>query len=107
MGQVEHSVAKSLDPSQTVSELKKQPGKDIWLFGGGELFHSMLELGLVDRISSRSSLSSRCGYRLLPDSPRRAELRLVKHQLYPKTGTMSLEYEVARKPARSKVSSDT
>ena len=51
MRQVEYSVAKSLDPSQTVSELKKQPGKDIWLFAGGELFYSMHELGLVDRIS--------------------------------------------------------
>ena len=45
------SVTVSDNPSQTVSELKKQPGKDIWLFGGGELFRSMLELGLVDRVS--------------------------------------------------------
>jgi dihydrofolate reductase len=102
------SVTVSDNPSQTVSELKKQPGKDIWLFGGGELFRSMLELGLVDRVSiAIIPVLLGGGFRLLPDSPRRAELRLVKHQLYPKTGTMSLEYEVARKPARSKVSSDT
>src|SRR5687768_8312367 len=35
------------DPSLTVPVLKEQSGKDIWLFGGGVLFRSLLELGLV------------------------------------------------------------
>src|SRR5262245_22392265 len=26
------------DPAETVATLKKAPGKDIWLFGGGDLF---------------------------------------------------------------------
>ena len=96
MRQVEYSVAKSLDPSQTVSELKKQPGEDIWLSVAASSSTACSSSGSSTGSQSRSSLSSRCGYRLLPDSPRRAELRLVKHQLYPKTGTISLEYEVAR-----------
>src|SRR5262249_36309980 len=33
-----------------VAELKSKPGKDIWLFGGGRLFHSLLAAGLVDAI---------------------------------------------------------
>jgi dihydrofolate reductase len=33
-----------------VTELKTQPGKDIWLWGGGELFHSLLGAGLVDGV---------------------------------------------------------
>jgi dihydrofolate reductase len=40
----------SKDVEKTVSELKAQPGKDIWLFGGGVLFRSLLEAGLVDRV---------------------------------------------------------
>jgi dihydrofolate reductase len=35
---------------QTLSALRKQPGTDIWLFGGGVLFRSLLGMGLVDRV---------------------------------------------------------
>src|SRR6187455_2901402 len=28
------------DPREVVAALKKKPGRDIWLFGGGELFRS-------------------------------------------------------------------
>jgi dihydrofolate reductase len=30
-----------------LAELKASPGKDIWLFGGGKLFRSLAEAGLV------------------------------------------------------------
>ncbi len=33
-----------------VRNLKQRDGKDIWLFGGGVLFRSLLEAGLVDRV---------------------------------------------------------
>src|SRR5438128_12627062 len=33
-----------------VTELEQKKGKDIWLFGGGELFRSLLGLGLVDAV---------------------------------------------------------
>src|SRR3954466_7412366 len=36
------------DPGKVVAELKKKRGRDIWLFGGGELFRSLLDAGLVD-----------------------------------------------------------
>jgi dihydrofolate reductase len=35
---------------QRLEELRSQPGKDIWLFGGGELFRSLLEIGCVDTV---------------------------------------------------------
>jgi dihydrofolate reductase len=99
-------VTVSDDPSRTVSELKKQPGKDIWLFGGGVLFASLLELGLVDRVSvALIPVLLGGGVPLLPNTPSRAALQLIEHQLYAKTGTMSLEYAVARPSARSKRSS--
>lgn len=33
-----------------LEELRAQPGKDIWLFGGGKLFQSLLALGCVDTV---------------------------------------------------------
>ncbi len=94
------------NPSPTVSALKKQSGKDIWLFGGGVLFRSLLELGLVDRVSvAIIPVLLGGGVPLLPDSQSRAKLRLAEHQLYAKTGTVSLEYGVSRKPAGSKLRS--
>lgn len=33
-----------------VTDLKAQEGKDIWLFGGGQLFRTLLVAGLVDRV---------------------------------------------------------
>ena len=40
----------SANLAETVSALKAKPGKDIWLFGGGELFRSLLDVNLVDTI---------------------------------------------------------
>lgn len=38
------------DGVSDVAELKRREGKDIWLFGGGVLFRSMLSAKLVDRV---------------------------------------------------------
>ena len=38
------------DPRKVVSELKAKPGRDIWLFGGGELFRYLLDGDLVDTV---------------------------------------------------------
>jgi dihydrofolate reductase len=35
---------------ETVAALRAEPGKDIWLFGGGSLFRSLLDAGLVDAV---------------------------------------------------------
>jgi len=34
----------------TVAKRKAAPGKDIWLFGGGSLFRSLLGMDLVDTV---------------------------------------------------------
>ena len=44
------SVTISADAEGVVSELREKPGKDIALFGGGELFRSLLAAGLVDGV---------------------------------------------------------
>ena len=38
------------DLGQTVSDLRAEDGRDVWLFGGGKLFASLLSLHLVDDI---------------------------------------------------------
>jgi len=88
------------DVRKTVTELKKAPGKGIWLFGGGVLFHSLLDLGLVDAVSvGIIPVLLGAGIPLLPASAGRATLTLKSHKIYPKTGTVALEYAV--KPARA------
>lgn len=83
-------------PSETLSALKSQPGKDIWLFGGGSLFGSLLDLGLVDAVEvAVIPVLLGAGLPLLPQSAKQAKLRLVKHRIYGKTGTVSLEYAAA------------
>jgi dihydrofolate reductase len=36
------------DIKERVMQIKQQPGKDIWLYGGGKLITSLLNMGLVD-----------------------------------------------------------
>jgi dihydrofolate reductase len=99
-------VTVSDDPSRTIPALKEEAGKDIWLFGGGELFRSLLELGLVDRVSvAIVPVLLGGGLPLLPDSLSRAQLRLEEERVYSKTGTVSLEYSVAQNQSRRKRSS--
>jgi dihydrofolate reductase len=38
------------DPREVVADLKAKSGRDIWLFGGGELFRYLLDAGLVDTV---------------------------------------------------------
>jgi len=38
------------DPHKIVAGLKAKPGRDIWLYGGGALFRSLLDAGLVDTV---------------------------------------------------------
>lgn len=38
------------EPEAILEDLKSQPGKDIWLFGGGTLFRSLADAGLVDTV---------------------------------------------------------
>lgn len=39
------------DIGRAITKIKAEPGKDIWLFGGGSLIASFLELRLIDEIS--------------------------------------------------------
>lgn len=94
-------VAVSNDASRTIAELKARDGRDLWLFGGGSLFGSLLAVGLVDRIEvAVIPVLLGGGVPLLPPSQRRTRLRLMGQRVYEKTGTVALEYEPVRVPHR-------
>jgi dihydrofolate reductase len=85
------------DPARLVTELKAQAGKDIWLFGGGELFRSLLDAGLVDGVDvGLIPVLLGGGIPLLPCPAARARLRLTKQRVYEKSGIVGLEYEMVR-----------
>ena len=83
------------DARALVTELKGKPGKDIWLFGGGELFRSLLADGLVDGldVGIMPVLLGR-GIPLLPPGESGSRLTLRKQRRYEKSGIVGLEYDV-------------
>jgi dihydrofolate reductase len=72
----------------------KKSGKDIWLFGGGLLFRSLLDAGLVDAVEvAVSPVLLGGGIPLLPPPAKQVKLKLTGHTVY-KAGIVSLEYAV-------------
>ncbi|HEY7327292.1 MAG TPA: dihydrofolate reductase family protein [Gemmataceae bacterium] len=82
--------------AQTVAALKKKKrGKDIWLFGGGSLFQSLLNKGLVDTVEvAVEPVLLGGGIPLLPPPAKQTQLKLTGHKIYKKTGIVSLQYQI-------------
>lgn len=81
---------------ETIDGIKAMAGKDLWLFGGGGLFRSLLEQGLVDAVEvTVVPVLLGEGVKLLPEPYDVHKLKLTKQRVYEKTGTVSLEYAVA------------
>jgi len=93
----------SHDVEDFVRDLKARPGKDIWLFGGGVLFRSLLEAGLVDRVEvGVVPVLLGQGIPLLPGfggagGKAWAGLRLHSVEEMPKTGIVLMKYDVETK----------
>jgi dihydrofolate reductase len=82
------------DAASTVADLKRSSGKDIWLFGGGNLFRSLLDAALVDTIeASIMPIILSEGVSLLPAGRRSPRLQLTRHVVRP-SGIVTLNYEV-------------
>ena len=102
-GECPKSMTLSNDAEGLVDDLRKKPGKDIALFGGGELFRSLLAAGLVDEVAfSVIPVLLGGGIPLLPSPADRARLKLKGHRVYEKTGTVGLEYEILPRKGRAK-----
>jgi dihydrofolate reductase len=83
------------DLGAQVAALKEEPGRDIWLFGGGALFASLLAAGLVDTVEPAViPVLLGGGVPLLPPPAAQTPLTLTDHRVYPRTGTVLLEYAV-------------
>ena len=88
--------------AETVSALKQEPGKDIWLFGGGSLFRSLLADDLVDRVElAVMPVLLGGGIPLLQSPAVQTKLRLMSHKTYP-SGIVGLEYAVEKRRAVQK-----
>jgi dihydrofolate reductase len=80
---------------QTLKQLRSQPGKDIWLFGGGELFRTLLELGYVDTVEPAVvPVLLGSGRPFLPSPAARHCLVLTGQRIYKQSGIVLLMYEV-------------
>jgi dihydrofolate reductase len=118
----------SHDVAQRVADLKAEPGKDIWLFGGGVLFRSLLEAGLVDRVevgvipvllgqgipllpgfsgSAGAEASAKSTGAKPKGATPWARLRLHGVEEMPKTGILLLKYDVDNAPPKRRAPGST
>ena len=82
------------DPRTIVAALKAKPGRDIWLFGGGSLFRSLLDAGLVDTVEvAVMPVLLGAGIPLLPPGGA-TKLVLTDHKVLPASGIIALAYSV-------------
>lgn len=82
------------DPADVVRGLKAQPGKDVWLYGGGELFRTLLVAGVVDTVElAVIPVLLGEGVPLLPPGGT-TKLVLSDQKVLPDSGIVALAYSV-------------
>ena len=88
------------DAGGVVGSLRAEPGEgEIWLFGGGELFGSLLAAGQVDSVEvTIVPILLGGGVPLLPPAAPRTALALAGTHTYP-SGMVTLSYAVRRDDA--------
>lgn len=91
-----HATVVAEPAREWLAALKEEPGKDIWLMGGGSLFGSLLAIGMVDTVEvAVIPVVLGGGIPLVPPPAQQTRLRLTKHRIYETTGIVSLEYAIA------------
>jgi len=82
-------------PAETVRELKGRPGKDIWLFGGGSMFRTLVDADLVDsvEVAIMPVLLSQ-GVPLLEPGGRITGMKLEKCETLPASGIVMVTYSI-------------
>jgi dihydrofolate reductase len=83
--------------SEEVIKIKREPGKDIWLYGGASLITTFIKLGLVDeyRLSVHPVILG-AGKPLFIDIRQRQELKLVETRKF-SSGVVQLCYHPTEK----------
>jgi dihydrofolate reductase len=77
----------------TVTKIKNEEGKDIWLFGGGSLTTSLMNLGLVDEIWLALHPIILGGGKPFSNIKQRVKLKLLDSKTY-STGLVFLKYSI-------------
>lgn len=86
----------SEDLEARIRQLRSESGRDIWLYGGGELFSQVLAWDLVDSVEPAiMPILLGDGVRFLPSPAVRRKLKLVGNRSY-SSGMVLLEYEVQK-----------
>ena len=84
------------DLAKEVNKIKKEPGKDIWLFGGAALTSSFINLDLVDKMAlAVHPILLGAGKPLFQNISGRVPLQLINTQTYP-SGLVMLSYKFQR-----------
>ena len=89
-----HVTVVSSGAQSLLTQMRSLPGRDIWLFGGGKLFQSLLALGCVDTIEPAIIPVLLGGGRpLLTPPAEEHRLTLTSQRVYP-SGIVWLEYTI-------------
>jgi len=81
-------------PVELVSELRKQPGKDLWLMGGGDLAAEFLKQDLVDGISvAVCPILLGSGIPLFGSGFPERQFRMAKQRVFQNSGIIAIDYE--------------
>lgn len=77
---------------ERILDLRNQPGKDIWLFGGGELISMLLAADLVDEMQiAYIPIILGQGIPLFPDNPKESRWEL-RHSMCYGNGVVKISY---------------
>jgi Dihydrofolate reductase len=78
---------------EQITSLRNEPGKDIWLFGGGELVSMLLAADLIDEMQiAYIPVILGEGIPLFPKQPKESKWELIKNRNY-SSGIMMVEYQ--------------
>ena len=84
------------DVEATVASLRDESDKDVWLFGGGQLFQTLLAAQLVDRVEiAVAPVLLGGGKPMAPPPFEMRKLTLENQKVYDKSGIVLLEYTLA------------
>jgi dihydrofolate reductase len=90
------TVLAEIEP-KSLASLRDEASKDVWLFGGGSLFRSLLEIDLVDAVEvAIVPILLGTGVPFLPATSHRRRLRLTSQNTYQKSGVVLLRYAVEK-----------
>ena len=85
-------------PADTVRQMKEKPGRDIWLFGGGSMFRTLVDAHLVDTIEiAVMPVLLSDGVPILAPGARLSGLKLEKCEARPGSGIVMLSYGIPHK----------